>query len=249
MKTAIIIPARMCAQRLPGKPLEMLGGKPLIIRVYEQAQKASGIDEVVVATDSQEILGVVEASGGRVVLTRSDHATGSDRVAEAASHIGADLIINLQGDEPFTVPADISAVAAQLIRTPEAIVTMDFALQSIEQWQDPSVVKVVKSLEGKALYFSRAPIPFAHPSEDALPLARGHMGIYGYHRDILRKMTEAPPAALEIAERLEQLRAMSIGIPIWVAQASGTPMGIDTPADLEEARERVQELGSAAFPG
>lgn len=239
----------MGASRLPGKPLEMLGGKPLIIRVYEQARKAAGIDEVVVATDSQEILRAVEANGGRAVLTRSDHTSGSDRVAEAADLMGADLIINLQGDEPFSVPSDIEAVAAQLARSPDAIVTMDFKLQTVEQWQDPSVVKVVKSAEGKALYFSRSPIPFSHAGEDALTLARGHMGIYGYHREILKKMTDAPPAPLELAERLEQLRAMSIGIPIYVTEASGAPMGIDTPADLAEARERVQELGSEAFPG
>jgi 3-deoxy-manno-octulosonate cytidylyltransferase (CMP-KDO synthetase) len=249
MKTAVIIPARMEARRLPGKPLELLGGKPLVVRVYEQAKKVSGVDEVVIATDSDEIFRAVEAAGAKSVMTRADHESGSDRVAEAAQIIGADWVINLQGDEPFTVPEDITKLVSFLKTVPDAIVTMDFALDSAKQWRDPNVVKVVKSAEGRAMYFSRAPIPYSRDGEASLRLARGHMGIYGYHLDVLMKMTQAPSGDLERAERLEQLRAMAIGIPVWVVDASGKPMGIDTPQDLEMARRRFEELGSAVFPG
>ncbi|MBT6492317.1 MAG: 3-deoxy-manno-octulosonate cytidylyltransferase [Deltaproteobacteria bacterium] len=249
MKKAVIIPARMQATRLPGKPLALLGTKPLILRVYEQAMKATGIDEVAVATDSCEIMNAVESAGGQAVLTRSDHASGSDRVAEAAELIGADLIVNVQGDEPFINPDDISRLMQYLEQKPDSIVTMDYKLTSIEQVRDENVVKVVKSDSGRALYFSRSPIPYAQNPEDVLGLARGHIGIYGYHRIVLEKLTAAPVAELEKLERLEQLRAMAQGIPIWVLEAQEAPIGIDTPEDLEAARKRLQELGDDAFPG
>ena len=239
----------MQATRLPGKPLALLGTKPLILRVYEQAMKATGIDEVAVATDSCEIMNAVESAGGQAVLTRSDHASGSDRVAEAAELIGADLIVNVQGDEPFINPDDISRLMQYLEQKPDSIVTMDYKLTSIEQVRDENVVKVVKSDSGRALYFSRSPIPYAQNPEDVLGLARGHIGIYGYHRIVLEKLTAAPVAELEKLERLEQLRAMAQGIPIWVLEAQEAPIGIDTPEDLEAARKRLQELGDDAFPG
>lgn len=238
----------MQATRLPGKPLALIGTKPLILRVYEQAMKARGIDEVVVATDAPEILDAVKDSGGQAVLTAGDHVSGSDRVAEAAQIIGAQLVINVQGDEPFINPADITRLAECLEQKPQSIVTMDYALQTLEEVQDVNVVKVVKSEAGQALYFSRSPIPYAQNPEDALGQARGHIGIYGYHRTVLEKLTAAPVAALEKLERLEQLRAMAQGIPIWVIEAQEAPIGIDTPDDLEAARKRLQDLGEAAFP-
>ena len=249
MKKAVIIPARMQATRLPGKPLALIGTKPLILWVYEQAMKARGLDQVVVATDSSEILDTVRDSGGQAVLTAGDHVSGSDRVAEAAQIIGAEFIINVQGDEPFINPEDITRLVALLEQKPDSIVTMDYELTSIEQVQDENVVKVVKSDSGGALYFSRSPIPYAQNPEDVLGLARGHIGIYGYHRTVLEKLTAAPVAELEKLERLEQLRAMAQGIPIWVLEAQEAPIGIDTPEDLEAARKRLQELGDDAFPG
>ncbi len=249
MKKAVIIPARMEASRLPGKPLALIGTKPLILRVYEQALKATGIDEVVVATDSSEIMTAVQSAGGQAVLTRSDHASGSDRVAEAAKIIGAELIINVQGDEPFINPEDITRLVELLEQKPESIVTMDYGLGALAELQDVNVVKVVKSEAGQALYFSRSAIPYSVNQEEALTLARGHIGIYGYHRDVLERMTQAPVATLEKLERLEQLRAMSLGIPIWALEAAHAPIGVDTPEDLEAARKRLQDLGDAAFPG
>ena len=248
MKKAVIIPARMEATRLPGKPLALIGTKPLILRVYDQAKKATGVDEVVVATDSAEIMDVVQSAGGQAVLTRSDHVSGSDRVAEAAKKISADLIINVQGDEPFINPNDIGRLMSLLAEKSNAMVTMDYPLESIAQVEDPNVVKVVKSDGGQALYFSRSPIPYARDLEQVVGLARGHVGIYGYHRQTLEQLTKAPVADLEKAERLEQLRAMALGIPIWVLGAARAPIGIDTPEDLEQARERVAKEGDAAFP-
>ncbi|MBT6434541.1 MAG: 3-deoxy-manno-octulosonate cytidylyltransferase [Deltaproteobacteria bacterium] len=248
MKKAVIIPARMQATRLPGKPLALLGTKPLILRVYEQAMKATGIDEVAVATDSCEIMNAVESAGGQAVLTRSDHASGSDRVAEAAELIGADLIVNVQGDEPFINPDDISRLMQYLEQKPDSIVTMDYGLSSLEQYQDPNVVKVVKSEAGRALYFSRSAIPYAQDIQNVIGIARGHVGIYGYHSKTLERLTHAPVAVLENLERLEQLRAMSLGIPIWVMNSAAAPIGIDTPEDLEEARLRVNKHGERAFP-
>ena len=249
MKNAVIIPARMEATRLPGKPLALIGSKPLILRVYDQARKVDGVDQVVVATDSSEIMEVVQSAGGQAVLTRQDHVSGSDRVAEAAKIIEAELIINVQGDEPFIDPGDIGRLLGLLEEKPDAMVTMDYALSDVQQLTDPNVVKVVKSDAGQALYFSRSPIPYAQNPEDALGQARGHIGVYGYHRDTLKRLTESPLATLEKIERLEQLRAMAIGIPIWVFEAQAAPIGIDTPEDLERAQQLVKELGEDAFPG
>ena len=249
MKKAVIIPARMQASRLPGKPLALIGTKPLILRVYEQAMKAQGIDEVVVATDSVEISDVVKQFGGQAVMTSSDHVSGTDRVAEAAELIGADFIVNVQGDEPFINPEDLTRLMELLEQKHDSLVTMDYELKTLGEIQDVNVVKVVKSDAGQALYFSRSPIPYSANLKDALGMARGHIGIYGYHRDVLKRIAGAPVAVLEKLERLEQLRAMSLGIPIWALEAAQAPIGIDTPEDLDAARKRFQDLGEAAFPG
>ena len=248
MKTAIIIPARIGGTRLPGKPLELIGDRPMIQCVYEQACKVSGVHEVVIATDAQEILDAVLAAGGKAVMTRSDHVSGSDRVAEAAALIDADLIVNVQGDEPFIKPADLSALVSTLHEHPGDMVTLDFPIRDHASFVDSNLVKVVKDQDNRALYFSRAPIPHCRDDATNIELARGHIGVYGYHRDVLARVTQAEPAALENLEKLEQLRALALGVKIRMVSVEEPPIGIDTPDDLAKARERVASMGSAAFP-
>lgn len=247
MKAVIIIPARLSATRLPGKPLKLLGEKSLVIRVWEQALKVKGVHDVFVATDSPEIQVVVEQAGGKVVMTRSDHLSGSDRVAEAAQKIDADFILNLQGDEPFVDPEDLARIAAKLRACPDHIVTLDYPILERDSFCDPNVVKVVKSADGRAMYFSRAPVPYSRQQPNGVEGAFAHIGVYGYRRDVLLALTQAPATQLETREGLEQLRALSLGMTIQVLPASGPARGIDSPEDLAWARERVARLGAGAF--
>ncbi|MDF1561573.1 MAG: 3-deoxy-manno-octulosonate cytidylyltransferase [Deltaproteobacteria bacterium] len=243
MQTIVVIPARLDSTRLPEKPLLDLGGRPLIQHVHARATAASRPSRVVVATDSPRILEAVEAFGGEALLTSSDCASGTDRVAEAVRQLEArgerfDAVVNLQGDEPFIEPGAIDAACAAL--APEAgggkapIATLARALRPGEL-ADPSVVKVVTDAAGLALYFSRAPLgqDRERPGES---LARAHLGLYAYLREALIDFSGLAPTPLEQAERLEQLRALEHGRRIAVADTEWMPAGIDTPEDLERAR-------------
>jgi 3-deoxy-manno-octulosonate cytidylyltransferase (CMP-KDO synthetase) len=250
MSFIVIIPARYGSSRFPGKPLADLNGKPMIVRVADQARK-SGADEVIVATDHREIADVVREAGHEATMTRSDHASGTDRLAEvvAKRKLGPRrVIVNVQGDEPLIAPALIRRIAQSLQEQAEAdIATAAHPLTDASELVDPNIVKVVLDLAGFALYFSRAPIPYARDEfargvkaiPCGLPVYR-HLGIYAYRAGFLREFTRLKPAAIERFEALEQLRALAYGHRISVAITKTAPQpGIDTPADLERARRAL----------
>jgi 3-deoxy-manno-octulosonate cytidylyltransferase (CMP-KDO synthetase) len=248
----VIIPARYASTRLPGKPLVDLGGKPMIVRVLEVAARA-GATFAVVATDDERIADVVTRAGGDAMLTSPHHATGTDRLAEVARRKGFDpelVVVNLQGDEPALPPEHVARVARTLQRTPEAaLATLATTIQERQELFDPNVVKVVTDRNGRALYFSRAPIPWQRgdftlaPGAAAGELPPGgpflrHIGLYAYRVSTLRTLSRTDPVALEQAESLEQLRALWLGLAIQVAVVDGMPAGgVDTAEDAERVRE------------
>ncbi|MGB9877325.1 MAG: 3-deoxy-manno-octulosonate cytidylyltransferase [bacterium] len=235
MKTIGIIPARYSATRLPGKPLIDICGKPLIQYVYEQAKKSKVLDEVIVATDDERILGAVEKFGGKAVMTSPSHPTGTDRCAEVAERIDCDFVVNIQGDEPLIPPEVIDKVAEALREsTSEVPMTSAATIATGEERDDSNVVKVVMDRKGTALYFSRSPIPFLR--NPVAPTYR-HIGIYGYRRDFLLKFVSLPQTPLEKTESLEQLRALEHGYRIKIVIVDYSPVGVDTPQDLERVKK------------
>ena len=241
MKFMAIIPARYASTRFPGKPLAVLGGKTVIQRVYEQV--SSLLDEVYVATDDERIFQAVESFGGRAVMTRTDHKSGTDRIEEAAEKIGsdADVIINVQGDEPFIQPSQIETLM-HLFDAPETqIGTLGKRFETIEGVENPNSPKIVTDNRGFALYFSRSPIPYVRGIDrnlwlEAYPFLK-HLGIYAYRREVLREVTQLPQGRLEKAESLEQLRWLENGYRIRVGLTDVETVGIDTPEDLQRAEE------------
>ena len=243
-----IIPARFGSTRLPGKPLADIHGKTMIERVYERARAASLPDRVLVATDDERIAAAVRRFGGEVVLTSSAHATGTDRLAEAVRATDADIVVNVQGDEPMLDPAGIDAVAVPLVEEPELpMSTLSLPLTELDEMLSPSVVKVVTDAAGDALYFSRSPIPHVRTPGGDLPeaaraavakgLARKHVGLYAYRRAALLRFAALPPSPLEQAEGLEQLRALHHGMRIRVIAVDGPGgVAVDTAEDLERVR-------------
>ena len=241
MKFMAIIPARYASTRFPGKPLAVLGGKTVIQRVYEQV--SSLLDEVYVATDDERIFQAVESFGGRAVMTRTDHKSGTDRIEEAAEKIGsdADVIINVQGDEPFIQPSQIETLM-HLFDAPETqIGTLGKRFETIEGVENPNSPKIVTDNRGFALYFSRSPIPYVRGIDrnlwlEAYPFLK-HLGIYAYRREVLREVTQLTQGRLEKAESLEQLRWLENGYRIRVGLTDVETVGIDTPEDLQRAEE------------
>jgi 3-deoxy-manno-octulosonate cytidylyltransferase (CMP-KDO synthetase) len=238
--TLIVIPARLHATRLPGKPLADIHGQPMIVHVWRQAVAAK-VGHVIVATDSDEIANAVNAAGGETVMTRADHASGSDRVHEAVTKIDparrARIIVNLQGDLPTLDPNLVTACVAPLLATDAEIATLAAVITEAEELTNPNVVKVVGTPIAqdrlRALYFTRA----TAPSGDG-PLYH-HIGIYAYRRDSLDRFVAMPPSPLERREKLEQLRALEAQMRIDVAIVDTVPLGVDTPADLERARRLI----------
>ena len=246
MKFIGIIPARYASTRFPGKPLAVLGGKTVIQRVYEQA--SSVLEEAYVATDDERIFDAVEAFGGRAVMTRADHKSGTDRIEEAAEKIGtnADVIINIQGDEPFIQKSQIETLM-QLFEVPETqIGTLGKRFETIDAALNPNSPKIVTDLQGFALYFSRSIIPFVRGQEQAVWLEKypflKHLGLYAYRREVLREVTKLPQSPLEIAESLEQLRWLENGYRIRVGITDVETVGIDTPEDLQRAEEFLKTI-------
>lgn len=240
MEIVGIIPARYGSTRLPGKPLLDLGGKPVIQHVYERAAQALG--RVIVATDDQRIVAAVRGFGGQAALTRADHRCGTDRIAEVAASLAADIVVNIQGDEPFVDPAMIKEVVAPLLAEPEVLAaTLSRTVRSEQSLEDPNLVKVVIDERGDALYFSRYPIPY--PRDREACCWREHVGIYVYRRAFLLEFVRWAPTPLERAESLEQLRILERGYRIRVVQTErghGAP-SIDTAEDLELARQYLAE--------
>lgn len=247
MKTAIVIPARYASSRLPAKPLLRETGKYLIQHVYERACE-SNADVAVVATDDQRIFDAVRSFGGDVAMTRDDHPSGTDRVAEVAEKLDADIIVNLQGDEPMIEPATLDFVARLLAEDKDAMMaTLAVPITSIEQWRDPNCVKVVCDRQGRALYFSRSPIPFVRDGEPDFSTGRflQHLGLYAYRRDFLLKLAKLPPEPLEMTEKLEQLRVLALGYAIQVGVVPHAHRGVDTPADYQRFVEQYRQRRAA----
>ena len=239
MKFIAIIPARYASTRFPGKPLAVLGGKTVIQRVYEQVSKV--LSEAYVATDDERIFTAVEAFGGKAIMTRTDHKSGTDRIQEAVGKIGsdADVIINVQGDEPFIQPSQIETLM-HLFDNPETqIGTLGKPFESIEAVENPNSPKIVTDVRGFALYFSRSIIPFIRGKEHQewfgqYPFLK-HLGIYAYRCEVLAEVTQLPQSSLEKAESLEQLRWLQNGYRIRVGLTDVETVGIDTPEDLQKA--------------
>jgi 3-deoxy-manno-octulosonate cytidylyltransferase (CMP-KDO synthetase) len=251
-----IIPARYASTRLPGKPLVDIGGLPMILHVIERAHEAPSIERVIVATDDQRIYDVVKSAGHEALMTSSSHRTGTDRLAEAAAELDAEVIVNLQGDEPLVDPTTIEAVIKPLLDDPQLLMaTSCEPIDSVADALDPSVVKVVRDRDSFALYFSRNPIPFLRSAtlvsgtlETALQDDNGllttyakHTGLYAYRRSFLLTLAKLEQTPLERSESLEQLRALENGFRIKVVMVAHRSIGVDTPEDLERVRELVKE--------
>lgn len=233
MPAVIVIPARYASTRLPGKPLLKETGKYLIQHVYERASRCKHASAVVVATDDSRIATAVESFGGKVVMTRKDHPSGTDRVAEVALSCDHEVIVNLQGDEPLIDPRSLDLVIEQLLRDPQAnMATLATPVSSEEQYHNPNCVKVVLGDHGQALYFSRSPIPFQRDGKPDFqarpPRFLQHVGLYAYRRSFLLEYAATPPSVLEQIEKLEQLRALAMGVSIKVGVIGEPTLGVDT---------------------
>jgi 3-deoxy-manno-octulosonate cytidylyltransferase (CMP-KDO synthetase) len=233
---ALVIPARWGSTRFPGKMLHPIAGKPLLRHVWERCLLARGISRVLVATDDRRIEKAARTFGAEVIMTSPDHPSGTDRIAEATAKLrGITHVINVQGDEPLIDPGLIASLAAALRRDPSVeMITAATPFIDLKEADDPNCVKVVVSAKGHALYFSRSRIPFHRDARDrksaVTPLL--HLGLYGYRRDVLRKLVRLEPSPLEQCEKLEQLRALEHGIAIRVVTTPHRGIGVDTPADV-----------------
>src|ERR1035441_7718115 len=241
-----IIPARFASTRFPGKPLALIAGKPLIQRVVEQCQQAKLLSEIVVATDDERIFSATKKFC-RVEMTRADHPSGSDRIAEVAGRISCDAVVNIQGDEPLIDPSVIDAVAGALEQNEMS--TAATQIKNPAELDNPNVVKVVVNAAGHALYFSRRTIPYLREAASrpvseqlaAFPFLK-HLGIYGYRRETLLRLVKFPMSPLEAAEKLEQLRALENGIQIAVMKVEFDSVGVDAPEDVEWVERYLKKL-------
>lgn len=246
MKFIGIIPARYSSSRFPGKPLAILGGKPVIEHVYRQV--SSVMEDVFVATDDQRIYDAVEAFGGKAIMTRSDHKSGTDRICEALEKVGGsfDVVINIQGDEPFIQKSQLETVMQCFDDPRTQIATLGKPFESMEAVENPNSPKMVLDNDGYALYFSRSVIPFVRGKEHEEWLSHfpylKHIGLYAYRTEVLREVSKLPQSTLELAESLEQLRWLQNGYKIKVGLTNVETIGIDTPEDLQRAEEKMANL-------
>ncbi len=254
MTVVAIIPARYGSTRFPGKPLAKIGGKPMIQHVYESVTKARGLDWVLVATDDRWILETVKNFGGEAVLTSKRHASGTDRLAEVAKTIKTEWVVNVQGDLPFVRPKTISRTLGMLRHDRSMVMaTASTPIYQKDEWLNPNVVKVVTDVQGFALYFSRAPIPYVRePTTGSASRAKNrkvwghrHIGVYAYRRDFLLKFSRLWPSPLEQSEGLEQLRALAYGYRIRVADVQEPSVEVDTPEDLKNAEKYLNTPGNS----
>ena len=246
MKFIGIIPARYSSSRFPGKPLAILGGKPVIEHVYRQV--SSVMEDVFVATDDQRIYDAVEAFGGKAIMTRSDHKSGTDRICEALEKVGGsfDVVINIQGDEPFIQKSQLETVMQCFDNPRTQIATLGKPFESMEAVENPNSPKIVLDNDGYALYFSRSVIPFVRGKEHEEWLSHfpylKHIGLYAYRTEVLMEISKLPQSTLELAESLEQLRWLQNGYKIKVGLTDVETIGIDTPEDLQRAEEKLRSL-------
>ncbi|MDD4723010.1 MAG: 3-deoxy-manno-octulosonate cytidylyltransferase [Acidaminococcaceae bacterium] len=233
MKVICVIPARFASTRLPGKPLALIAGKPMIQHVYTKACQAKLPEEVIVATDDQKVVEVVQGFGGNVVMTSSEHPSGTDRLAEVAlNYPDVDVIVNVQGDEPMITPQVIDALAEAFIKDPNLSMATLKTLMEPEEYDNPNAVKVITDLNDYALYFSRSLVPYPRKKTDDFRVYK-HVGIYAYRRDFLLQYAALEPTPLEQIESLEQLRVLENGFKIKVLNSDFHGIGIDTKEDLE----------------
>jgi 3-deoxy-manno-octulosonate cytidylyltransferase (CMP-KDO synthetase) len=246
MKFTAIIPARYGSSRFPGKPLALIGGKPMIQHVYEKALSCAQLNQVVVATDDERIMDCVQGFGGKAIMTSDQHLSGTDRVAEVAADLeDTDVVINIQGDEPFVSSEQLDQLCGMFTKSEVQIATLAHPISDDRLIQDPNVVKVVFSQGGRALYFSRSAIPFLRgvPIEGwgSRQLHFQHLGLYAYRKEVLLALTQLSAGSLEQAESLEQLRWLQADYQIYLAVTKYKSMGIDTPEDLKLAEVWWQE--------
>lgn len=242
-----IIPARYDSTRFPGKPLAMIAGKPMLQHVWERAGRAGSVRRVVVATDDQRIAEAVAAWGGEAVMTRREHRSGTERLAEAAARIEAAILINVQGDEPLMDPGAIDAAVEALRADPAtSVATLCTPLRAGEELMDPNVVKVTLDFQSDALYFSRAPIPWVRDSGAiSSPVHFKHLGLYVYRREALLEFPTLPPGTLERVEQLEQLRWLENGWKIRVVETDYDAISVDVPADVARVEARLRQSAAA----
>lgn len=236
MKAIGVIPARYGSTRFPGKPLALINGIPMIQRVYEQVSQSKLLDKIVVATDHKKIKETVEAFGGNVVMTSTEHETGSDRMAEVTTKVEGDFYVNIQGDEPLIRYELVDALVEAAKDSPEAVVTAKTAITNSEDASNPNVVKVVTNNQGFALYFSRSQIPYNR--DDVELTYYKHLGIYGYPKSVINEFVKLPTSNIEEVEVLEQLRLLDNGYTIKVVETDYNVVGVDTPEDIEKV-ERI----------
>jgi 3-deoxy-manno-octulosonate cytidylyltransferase (CMP-KDO synthetase) len=242
-KVVVVIPARYASTRLPGKPLVSLAGKAMVQRVYERAKLAQTVHRVLVATDDQRILDAVQGFGGEARMTRTDHRTGTERIAEVAAREQGDIFVNVQGDEPLIDPAAIDiAVGALLEEPPAQISTVATLIRHAADIMDPNVVKTVVDFDGNALYFSRAPIPWIRDTQQKVHVNYWkHLGLYVFQRDALLEYPTLPHGELEKVEQLEQLRWLENGCRIRVAEVAHDAVSVDVPEDIARVEKLLQE--------
>ncbi len=249
-----VVPARLGSERLARKPLQLLGGKPLIEVVWRRVAAFNAVDLLIVATDAEEIADVCRNAGAIVELTSKEHRSGTERVAEVAGrHPEFGVVVNIQGDEPFVAEEHIR-MSAQLVQQGWDIGTPAAPVESLEAWRDPAAVKIARADDGRALYFSRSPIPYKRDGDPTAaelnsPAFLRHIGVYAYARDALLRYVRLPETELERTEKLEQLRALAAGMRIGVAIAREGAVGIDTAADLVEAELHLASLGETGKRG
>jgi 3-deoxy-manno-octulosonate cytidylyltransferase (CMP-KDO synthetase) len=240
----IVIPARYGSTRLPAKPLVRLAGKPMIQRVYERAKLAKSVGRVIVATDDDRVLKAVQDFGGEARMTRADHRTGTERIAEVAAHVGGEVFVNVQGDEPLLDPAAVDAAVAALLEEPAAAIsTVAVPIRTPADIMDPNVVKTVLDFDDNALYFSRAPIPWVRDSAHKIHARHlKHLGLYVFQRDALLEYPTLPQGELERLEQLEQLRWLENGWKIRVTEVEHDAVSVDVPEDVARAEKLLQEM-------
>lgn len=233
-----VIPARYRSTRFPGKALARVNGKPLVQRVWERARESKRLGRLIVATDDDRIFETVRKFGGEAVMTSPELPSGTDRVWEAARPSAAQIIVNIQGDEPLVTPAMVDQLVEGLEKEPSAgMATLRYAMRTPAGYNDPNIVKVVTDENGWALYFSRSPIPHVRQKDCASPLWYKHIGLYAYRRDLLERFVGWPPSPLEAVEKLEQLRALERGVKIRVLDSSVNTVGVDTLEDLRQVEK------------
>jgi len=242
-KVVVVIPARYGSTRLPGKPLVSLNGKPMIQRVYERAKSARRVDRVIVATDDDRIVKAVTSFGGEARMTRPDHRTGTERVAEVAAHVEGEVFVNVQGDEPLLDPAAVDSAVSALLEEPQAAVaTVATPIKVPGDIMDPNVVKVVLDFDDNALYFSRAPIPWVRDTGSAIQVRHlKHLGLYVFLREALLEYPTLPQGELERIEQLEQLRWLENGSKIRVAEVEHDAISVDVPEDVARVEKLLQK--------